>query len=62
MSIYELIIGEATGVTDLAMVRRIEEAIRIEHSSLSNIERRQLESEARIAHAAIKLIDARATP
>lgn len=60
MSIYEQIIGSATGVTDLAMIRRIEEAIRIEHPVLSGLSRREIERAAKGAYAAILMIDAHA--
>jgi len=60
MTVYEQIIGAATGVTDLAMVQRIEEAIRIQHPILSGLARREIERAAKGAYAAILMIDAHA--
>ena len=57
---YEQIIIDATGVTDRAMVRRIEDYMRnaIFHSTLDWQTRRQLIRAARTAVAEIPLLDA----
>lgn len=51
---YQSIFSDATGITDPKTLERIEEIVRITYPTLSNVDRKTLEKEARIAVEVMK--------
>ena len=51
---YQSIFSEATGITDLPTLERIEEIVRTTYGTLGHLYRETLENEARIAVEVLK--------